>query len=123
MKAKRLRCGVVGAVVLCMLLQVLFQAPAQAATMTWNTFLGDWSIDRIGGIDLDSSGNVYVVGYSQSAWGFPVRAHSGGCDVFVAKINTNGDLIWNTFLGFGTEDQGYAIALRQQRQCLCDRRK
>src|SRR5262249_30069423 len=57
------------------------------------------------------SGNVYVEGFSNATWGSPVRAYSGGSDVFAAKLSAAGALTWNTFLGGnGTDtDSGQAI--------------
>ena len=35
---------------------------------------------------MDTSGNVYVTGYSVATWGSPVRLYTGGGDTFVAKV-------------------------------------
>jgi hypothetical protein len=62
---------------------------------------------------LDSIGNVFVAGTSSSSWGSPVQAYAGGAissNAFAAKLNGNGGLIWNTFLGGGS-DQGTGIAV------------
>jgi hypothetical protein len=85
-------------------------------TLTWNTFLGTggaFENDYGQSIAVDSSGNVYVAGHSNATWGSPVRAYSGsGYDVFVAKLDNSGNLVWNTFLGgSGGEDQGFGIAV------------
>jgi len=79
--------------------------------LLWHTFLGgtggDWAI----AIAVDANGNSYVTGDSQAAWGTPVRAYTGGDDAFVAKVDGNGVLQWNTFLGESKDDCGYGIAL------------
>ena len=62
-------------------------------------------------IVLDSSGNIYIVGYSHATWGSPVRAYTGNYDAFVAKFSPNGTLLWNTFLGGTLMDLGFAIGL------------
>jgi hypothetical protein len=80
--------------------------------LTWNTFLGGTSSDQGYGIALDESGNVFVAGVSNATWGSPVRAHAGGqSDAFVAKLDSSGNLIWNTFLGGGGQDVGYGHAI------------
>jgi hypothetical protein len=81
--------------------------------LTWNTFLGGTGIDYCyGGIAVDSSGNVYVAGYSSESWGTPVRAFSGGSyDGFVAKLDSSGNLLWNTFLGSNGADIVFSIAV------------
>ena len=80
-------------------------------TLTWNTFVG--SIEGDGGyaIAVDSSGNSYVTGQSEAAWGSPVNAYQGGIDAFVAKLGTSGNLIWNVFFGGAQDDEHEGIAL------------
>lgn len=84
-------------------------------TLTWNTFLGADGYDFGYGMTVDSGGNVYVTGYSNASWGSPVRAFpytgSGGGSAFVAKLNANGSLIWNTFLGGTDTAEGHGIAV------------
>ncbi|MFC1925011.1 Ig-like domain-containing protein, partial [Chloroflexota bacterium] len=79
--------------------------------VTWNTFLGGGGNDYGLGIAVDSSGNVYITGYSNVAWGSPLQSHSGGYDAFVAKLDGSGTLTWNTFLGSSVTDKGYGIAV------------
>ena len=79
--------------------------------LLWNTFLGDSNPDHGFGIAVDAGGNVYVTGYSVGSWGSPVRAHSGSADVFVAKLSSDGGLLWNTFLGSSNNDFSYGIAV------------
>jgi len=40
-----------------------------------------------------------------------VRAYTLGADAFAAKLNSNGVLQWNTFLGSNDVDYGYEIAV------------
>ena len=80
-----------------------------SGSFVWNTFLGGSLDDSGSDITFDSSGNVYVSGSSNAAWGSPVWEHAGGYDAFVTKLNTNGDLIWNTFLGSSLDDSGSDI--------------
>jgi len=78
--------------------------------LTWNTFLGPSAYYMVSGITADESGNVYVTGTSTAAWGSPVRAFTGGADAFAAKLNSTGNVTWNTFLGgSGNNDEGHAI--------------
>ncbi len=79
--------------------------------LTWNTFLGGSAQDEGLGIRVDSSKNVYVMGISQATWGSPKRAFSSSYDVFAAKLDRNGNLLWNTFLGGGGWDGGGGIAV------------
>lgn len=79
--------------------------------MTWNTFLGGKKFDSSYGITVDASGSVYVAGRSWFSWGSPVRAYTGDLDAFVAKLDANGELLWNTFLGGSGADGGTGIGL------------
>jgi hypothetical protein len=68
-------------------------------TLTWNTFLGNGDFFAAG-LAVDRSGNVYVAGESREIWGSPINAFEGSySDPFVAKLDSNGNLIWSTYLG------------------------
>jgi murein DD-endopeptidase MepM/ murein hydrolase activator NlpD len=69
--------------------------------LQWNTFLGSANGDAAGHISLDSSGNIFVSGLSYASWGNPINPYHGNInapDFFLAKLNGNGELQWNTFL-------------------------
>jgi hypothetical protein len=86
--------------------------PETDPTLLWNTFMGGADWDQGWAVAIDGSRNVYVAGKSDSTWGSPLRPYGGAGDAFVAKLNSKGELVWNTFLGSATgEDQAYAIAL------------
>jgi hypothetical protein len=74
--------------------------------LVWNTFLGGSGDDEANALTVDSSANVFVVGTSFDAWGSPVRTYTSGADVFAAKLDSSGNLIWNTFLGGTGNDFG-----------------
>jgi hypothetical protein len=76
-------------------------------TLIWNTFLGG----DCTGLAVDAGGNVYVTGASSVTWGAPLRAHAGSSDVFVAKLDGYGALVWNTFLGGADADTAPDVAL------------
>lgn len=83
--------------------------------LSWNTFLGSTGNDSASGIAVDGSGNIYVVGGSSSSWGTPINSHSGYYDAFIAKLNSNGILQWNTFLGSSShDDYGRSIAVDKE---------
>ena len=77
----------------------------------WNTFLGEAARDWAFAIAIDGDRNTYVTGLSAATWGSPLNPFSGGYDVFVAKLDANGSLLWNTFLGGSDNDIGYGIAV------------
>jgi hypothetical protein len=77
--------------------------------LDWNTFYGEGAVSR--GIAVDSAGNTYITGYSDWDWGNPVREYSSYRDAFVAKVDSNGYLVWNTFLGGDGWEYGQKIAV------------
>jgi hypothetical protein len=77
--------------------------------LLWNTFLGSGMSVWGNSIASDNSNNYYIAGNSDSTWGSPIKSYSGGSDAFVAKLDGNGILLWNTFLGSINNDYGYAI--------------
>jgi hypothetical protein len=75
----------------------------------WHTFYGADDYGRA--VALDNSGNVYVTGISDQAWGSPLNAHSGGMsNIIILKLNSEGEYQWHTFWG-GNRDYGYGIAI------------
>ncbi|MBI5944825.1 MAG: SBBP repeat-containing protein, partial [Chloroflexi bacterium] len=70
-----------------------------SGNIIWHTFLGGSDYDQINGVAVDGVGNVYVIGHSSATWGNPIRAYNADNSAFVAKLNSSGSFIWNTFLG------------------------
>ena len=80
--------------------------------LLWHTFLGGSSTDYGDGVAVDESGNVTVVGQSFTSWGIsPIRAYTDSSDAFVARLDNNGTLLWNTFLGGSEMDHGYGVVV------------
>jgi hypothetical protein len=72
---------------------------AASSALQWHTFLGGAGDDYGCGLALDGSGNFYLAGTSLAIWGSPLRSHAGLFDAFVARLDSSGALLWNTFLG------------------------
>jgi hypothetical protein len=83
----------------------------QGGFLDWNTFLGGGDSDSARSSVVDGSGNIYITGESYASWGTPVNSFSTGPDVYVAKLDSSGALVWNTFLGGTDWDGGYDIAV------------
>ena len=82
-----------------------------SGTLIWYTFLGGTGNDNATDITTDGSGNIYITGYCDATWGTPYRIWRGIKDGFVAKLNSNGELQWNTFLGSGSNEESSGIAV------------
>ena len=89
--------------------------PAGSA-LVYSTYLGGGGTDAGNDIAVDSSGNAYVAGITNST-DFPtvdpVQATLGGSnDAFVAKLNPGGSaLVYSTFLGGSFFDLANGIAV------------
>jgi HYDIN/CFA65/VesB-like, Ig-like domain/Beta-propeller repeat/Cep192 domain 4 len=90
--------------------------PAGSALL-FSTYLGGGQQERAFAIALDSDGNIYLTGDTQSA-NFPTTStasqlqYAGAGDAFVSKIGPGGSgLIYSTFLGGSGVDQANAIAV------------
>jgi hypothetical protein len=83
-------------------------APAPAPTVTyWTQQLGSSDNEYAQGITSDSSGNVYVTGYTGG--GLDGNTHTGGDDLLVVKYNSSGLKQWTQQLGTSTQDYGQGI--------------
>ena len=78
---------------------------AANGSLLWSTFLAGTAGEYARAIDVDSSGNVYVTGFTLSE-DFPTsngadQTFNGGPwgDVFLAKLSPDGNLVWATFHG------------------------
>jgi hypothetical protein len=84
--------------------------------LVYSTFLGGSGGDKGYSIAVDSAGNAYVTGWTEST-DFPTvsplqPARGGGADAFVTKINPTGSaLVYSTYLGGSLGDAGYGIAV------------
>ncbi len=94
--------------------------PAGAAyDLAYSTFLGG-GYDIVYGITADNAGHIYVTGETLSA-AFPTTPDAFDTsfnyyyDAFVTRLNPAGegeeDLVYSTYLGSGTPDDGQDIAL------------
>jgi hypothetical protein len=86
---------------------------------TYATYLGGTGSDGGAGIAVDSSGKVYVAGYTSST-NFPMlnafqTSNGGSQDAFVAKLNLAASgataLVYSTYLGGSGSDQANGIAV------------
>jgi large repetitive protein len=67
--------------------------------------------DAAHGIALDSQGNIYVTGHTESNLG---GTNLGGNDAWVAKLNQNGDVLWTKQIGTPANDYAFAIAVSNE---------
>jgi len=83
--------------------------------LVYSTYLGGNTEEAGNGIAVDASGSTYITGYTSST-DFPTvgpyQTDQGGTDVFVTKLIVAGNaLVYSTYLGGSSEDNGYGIAV------------
>jgi uncharacterized repeat protein (TIGR01451 family) len=86
-------------------------------SLVYATYLGGNGEETATGIAVDSAGNAYLAGRTNSS-SFPVTAGAfqetkdGRGDAFVAKLNPTGSgLLYATYLGGGGLDQAFSVAV------------
>ncbi len=85
--------------------------------LIYSSYLGGSNNDEGVGIAVDTSGNAYVAGYTNST-NFPTASlfqpnYGGGSqDVFITKFNSSGNaLVYSTYLGGSSYDYAASIAV------------
>jgi len=85
-------------------------------SLVYSTLLGSHGFDTGAGIAVNSAGDAYVTGSTDST-GFPFTTgaysttNSGGSDAFVTELDATGVISYSTYLGGGGDDHGQAIAV------------
>jgi gliding motility-associated-like protein len=86
--------------------------------LVWGTFYGGNDSEGPLAIETDSTGNLFVSGYTVSA-NFPLLnagtffqgTYGGGYDAFILKFTNNGNLLWATYYGGSVGEAGYSICI------------
>jgi hypothetical protein len=83
--------------------------------LVYSTYLGGSGNDQPRGIAVDSAGDVYIAGFTDSV-DFPGATlgslPAAATHVFVAKLDATGShLVYADYLGGNSQDYGYALAL------------
>jgi hypothetical protein len=81
--------------------------------LTWGGSDFDWGYS----VAIDGSGNAYITGAFQGTVDFDpgpaVDNHTsnGDCDVFLSKLDPNGNYLWARIWGESSWDEGYSVAI------------
>jgi hypothetical protein len=103
---------------------IVFTSLGQAAwaanpTYLRHTFYGSNDADRTYGIACDSTNCSIIVGRSRDTWNGPtgqppkhdLAFPGGNDDIFVLKLDSDGNYLWHTFYGSSSYDYGMAVAV------------
>ena len=87
----------------------LAKLDSAGTTLIWRKQLGGSGLDIAQSVSIDSSGNVYLGGYTYGS--FEGMQNTGGNDAFVAKFTPVGALGYSTLLGGNGNEKAEAIAV------------
>jgi len=89
---------------------------AAGSAILFSTFIGGNGQDGVRGVAADSSGGVYLGGYTSSTnfpnnGSPPQSSNAGGSDAFIAHFDMNGARDFSTYLGGSGGDFGRGLAV------------
>jgi len=93
----------------------LTEMKPDGSALIYSTYIGGTGIDYGTAVTLDSSGNAYVTGSTNST-DFPTKnpfqlGNDGLYDAFVTEVSPTGALVYSTYLGGSLSDYGTGIAV------------
>jgi hypothetical protein len=85
----------------------------------WTKIAGGPSIDKIAGITNDLTGNIFVTGFFDSIITFDSTRliSAGGTDIFIAKYDADGTLLWAKQVGGHNDDYSSGISTDMAGNC------
>ena len=76
----------------------------------WTRQTAPMATDGATGLAIDASGNVFVTGYTAASID-GTETHAGGSDVYVTKLDSDGNLVYNRQLGSAGDDAAGGIVI------------
>ncbi|MFZ9452434.1 MAG: SBBP repeat-containing protein, partial [Bacteroidia bacterium] len=83
----------------------------------WAKSMGSNNVDVSRFVAVDGSGNVYTTGYFQNTADFDpglgtsFLSSQGGNDIYISKLDANGNFVWARRIGGWGDDYGLALTL------------
>ena len=93
---------------------VFFVKLDKNGNVIWAKSIGSTGLEFAKSIAIDTSGNVYLCGYFDSPTlniGNDALSNSGGDDIFLAKYDANGNVLWAKKAGGSNEDVALSMAV------------
>ncbi|MBN1816840.1 MAG: SBBP repeat-containing protein [Sedimentisphaerales bacterium] len=85
---------------------------APSGSMLWMLYVGGQYSDTCEAVAVDSQNNIYVTGTTYlSDLAGANNTRFGGDDAFLVSLDAASNLRWSTYLGGGSTDRGYGIAI------------
>ncbi len=92
-------------------------APAHGQDFVWARAMGGTGVDGANGVAVDAGGNVYTAGVFQGTVDFDPGAGTfnltavGDFDIFVQKLDSDGNLVWARAMGGTGVDSANGVAV------------
>ena len=94
----------------------VFKLDPTGTRVVYSTFIGGSGSDEGHSIAVDSGGNAYITGFTNSN-DFPIvngfqKTRGGLLDAYVVKLNRAGNqILFSSYIGGSVDDRGYGIAV------------
>lgn len=99
-------------VIFSLFVALLFSNTVFSQEWDWTKIAGGPSVDKITGIAHDHTGNLFITGYFDSTIVFDSTrlVSAGGTDIFIAKYDIDGVLLWAKQVGGQNDDYSSGIS-------------
>lgn len=88
---------------------------SSAGTRLWASYYGGNDLDSGLSCAVDSTGNIYMAGYTESAtniaWGGHQDSLRNGQDAFIVKFSPTGTRLWASYYGGNSGDIGHSCSV------------
>ena len=86
-----------------------------SGALIWAKQFGGIGDDYARGIDIDASGNIYVSGVFSNSIDFDglILTAAGSSDIFLIKMDSNGNIIWGKKIGNNGAEEGCEIEVNE----------
>lgn len=104
----------------CVASALLTAVTAHAADgdFAWASALGGSAFEAVNNVTVDGAGNVYTTGYFLLSADFDPDAvdtfelfSAGSRDIFISKLDSNGDFVWARRIGGTGNDESYSVVV------------
>jgi gliding motility-associated-like protein len=88
-----------------------------SGSFVWAKTFGGQAADRGNDIALDAQGNIYITGFFNGSAQFDnitLTSAGNSQDIFIAKLDNNGNVLWAIAQGGSSGDIGHGIAIDNQ---------
>src|SRR5665213_1457032 len=89
-------------------------------SVSWAKSAGGSLSDQAYSVATDATGNAYITGRFSSptiVFGFDTLTNAGYADIFLAKYNPSGNVIWAKSVGDAFDDVGWSVAVDASNDC------